>query len=242
MNWFGKISNNIESTMRLDNVLLHDHKQKCRCGNVVDLNEIADREIGSKLGIALKNIEEKLHWEKEWNSVSKKAIAGKILIDKFFEKQVKLWAQYQKNEVDWSSRAVSYSADAICPKCQTNLGKLTVTLTVVNAPEVIDLTKKQLIGLEASKEMLAYASKRMNFRNVEQLKAWRDNADAEQAKAVLEKAIADLNGLDISYEVSRITGKLASQIKEIDVEIRGRKVEWVNAVEKIVKERIRIIT
>jgi len=240
MNWNGKISNHIAAQMRLNDALLPDAKQKCRCENIVDMNDVADREIGSKLSVALKNIADKLAWTKEWNSIIEKALKKDISLDKFLEKQLRLWARY--NEKDWGARDISYSADAICQKCQTSMGKLTVTLRIIDAPEAMDITKNQLIDLQTSNEMMAYTSKRMNFANIEELKLWLDYEDAERAKGLLKKTIAEFDGLRLPYEVSRITQKLMDLIGEIDASIHERKIEWINAVEKVVKERVVIIT
>jgi len=240
MKWIGKISNHIEATIRLNNALLSDSKFTCRCGAVVDMNEVGDREIGSKLSLALKNIEDKIQWTKEWNANIEKALKKDISLDKFLEKQLRLWTRYE--EKDWGGRDVSYSADAICSKCQTNLGRLAVTLRIVDAPEPMDITKNQFMDLEASPEMLAYTSKRMNFTSVEELKQWRNYDDAEQAKVILRKTITELGELRLPYETSRITGKLTDLINEIDTAIHQRKIEFLDAVEKVVKERLVIIT
>jgi hypothetical protein len=240
MRWLGKISPNVEATMRLNDAHLPDPKRECRCGNILSMNDIADREIGSKLGIALQNIEAQLAWTKEWNANIEKALKKDISLDKFFTKQLRLWSQYEAK--DWGAKDVSYSADAICQKCQTNLGKLTVILRIVDAPEAMDVTRSQLIDLETSNEMIAYTSKRMNFANIEELKQWLDYDDAERAKALLKKTIAEFNGLRLPYEVSRITQKLSALIDEIDTAIHERKIEWINAVEKVVRERVVIIT
>ena len=240
MRWIGKISNNTEATMRLNDAHLPDPKKECRCGNIVDLNEVADREIGSKLGIALKNIEDKLAWTREWNANIEKALKKEVSLDKFFEKQLRLWARYEQK--DWGARDISYSADAICTKCQTNLGRLTVTLRIIDAPEAMDVTKPQLIDLPCSPEMIAYISKRMRFGSVEELKQWRDYDDAEQAKSILRKTISELAELQLPYETSRITNKLTDLINEVDTAIHERKIEFVDAVEKVVRERVVIIT
>jgi len=238
--WIGKISPNIEATMRLNDTHLPDPKRACRCGNIVDMNDVADREVGGKLSLALKNIEDKLAWDRAWNANIEKALKKSISLDKFFEKQIRLWAQYEVK--DWGARDVSFSADAVCSKCQTPLGSLTVTLRIIDAPEAMDVTKNDLINLEASTEMLAYVSKRMNFTSVEELKRWRNYDDAEQAKAILRKTITELGELRLPYETSRITGKLMELINEVDTAIHERKIEWLNAVEKVVRERVVIIT
>jgi len=238
MRWIGKISPNIKATMRLNDALLSDGKKTCRCGALIDLSQIAEENLGLKLGIALKNIEDRIQWTKRWNANIEEALKKKILLDKFLNKQLRLWAQYE--EKDWEATEASYSTNAVCSRCQTSLGELVVMLTV-NAPEALDLTKNQLIDLPCSPEMLAYVSKRLGFASIEQLKEWRDNADAEQAKAILRKTITELDDVNLSYETSRITGTLTTQIEEIDNEIRGRCVEFVDAVERVLKERMVII-
>ena len=240
MKWIGKISLNIEATMRLNEAFMPDPKRECRCGNIVDMNDVADREVGGKLSVALKNMDDKLAWDREWNANIEKALKKDVSLDKFYEKHLRLWSRYEQK--DWGARDISYSADAICPKCQTNLGKLTVSLRIVNAPEAMDITKIQLMNLKASPEMMAYISKRMNFGSVEQLKEWLTYDDAEQAKAILWKTIIELAELRLPYETSRITGKLTDLINEVDTEIHKRKIEWIDAVEKVVKERLVIIT
>ena len=239
MKWIGKISPNIEATMKLNDAHLPDPKRPCRCGNIVDMSKVADREIGLKLGIAVKNIEDQLAWTREWNANIQKALKKDIKLDKFFEKHIRQWARYEAK--DWGARDVSFSVDAICPKCQTNIGRLTLTLTVVDAPVAMDIAKTQLIDLEASPEITAHISKRMNFASVEELKDWLDYSEAERAKNILRKTIAELDELRLPYESSRITHKLMESIDELDVEIRKRRVEWIDAVEKVVKERTTII-
>jgi hypothetical protein len=93
MRWIGKINPNVEATMRLNNAHLPDPKKECRCGNIVDMNEVAEHEIGLKLGIALKNIDEKIAWTKEWNANIQKALKKDVLLDRFFEKHLKLWSR-----------------------------------------------------------------------------------------------------------------------------------------------------
>ena len=240
--WFGKVANNVEATIRLNNNLLSDPKVKCRCGAFIDLSKIADYECGSKLGIALKFMEEYFRWGKKWNALNEKASVNKILLDKFFEEEIKLWAQYQKNMKDWGSKEVSYTATATCPKCLTTIGQMTVTLRVIGALELTELTKTQLLTLEVSNEMLAYASKRMRFGSIEQLKEWLNSKDAEQAKEILRKTITELSDLELPYETSKITQTLTTLIGEIDKTTHERKIEFVNTVEMIAKERIQIIT
>ena len=240
MRWIGKISPNIEATMRLNEAFMPDPKRECRCGNVVDMNDVADREVSSKLSLALKNMDDKLAWDREWNSLIEKALKGDVPLDKFLEKQIRLWARYEAK--DWGAKDVSYSADAICFKCQTNLGRLTVTLRIIDAPEAMDVTKSQLMDLPCSPEMTAYISKRMNFTSVEELKWWRDYDDAGRAKAILRKTIEELGELQLPYETTRITGKLTDLINEIDTAVHERKIEFVDAVEKVVRERVVIIT
>lgn len=236
--WNGKLGEKIEAMMRLDNALLPDAKRTCRCGAVVDMNDVAELELGTKLGIALKSIDGYLKWLKAWNAIHRKALARKVSLDKLFEKRIRLYARYLNRENEWGSSDVSFSTNAICPKCLTSVGRLTVTLRVVDLPEVLDLTKQQLAELEVSKEILAHASKRMQFNSVEALKAWRDNADAEKAKRVLQEAITQLKELALPYETSKITGTLTSLITDIDKEAHMRKIELVDAVEKIMNERV----
>jgi hypothetical protein len=237
--WIGKLGENVKASIRLNGNLLSKSTKKCRCGELVDLSRIIDEENGLKLTRALQNIEGKLGWGKRWNILSHKVVEGKISLDSFFEEQVKLTKHYRK-EWDLPSE-VSISTDAVCPKCHSSIGQVTTILRRVNEPEIMDFTKQQLTNLEPSKSMLAYASKRMNFGSVEQLEAWLADADAGKAITILEKTIDEINELALSYDASLITADLRRQISHIQEETRRRKVEFVNAVERIVQERTPII-
>ena len=95
--------------------------------------------------------------------------------------------------------------------------------------------------LKASPAMMAYVSKRMNFSSISQMEEWLSDADSGKAKAILRDADEKLRELTLPYEVTRITATLQAQIREIDEEVKRRKIEFVNAIEQIVKERIQII-
>jgi len=239
MKWMGKIGNNVEASIRLDGILLHEPKKQCRCGAIIDISETAETEAGLKLSVALKNVNGKIAWIKKWNALAQKVLAGKVSLDKFFEEQIRLLNQYRERE--WGARNISQHVTITCPKCSTFMGKAEVTLRPVNEPELKEITKKQLAGLKPSRGMMSYASKRMNFGNVEEFEVWLSDKDAKQAKEVLRNAIAELENFNLSYEISLVTSELQSQIVKIDKETERRRMELVNATEKIVKERTHII-
>ena len=138
MKWSGKIGNNVEASLRLDGILISKPTKKCRCGEEIDLSHVADDETGLKLTQALKNMEGKLDWDIRLNILNQKVVAGKISLDGFFKEQMKLLHQY--NEKEWGAKDVSYSANAVCPKCLTFMGKISVMLRLVNEPEIMELT------------------------------------------------------------------------------------------------------
>lgn len=239
MKWFGKIGGDVSAEARLNGILLTVPKKACRCGNVINLSEVADKEIGARLISSLKTLEERAEWYRKWNALMEEALDGIILLDKFYERYVKLIGRHD-TEVQGLKEA-AHSVDVACPRCLTLMGKLSVTLRLINDAPAVELTKNELISLKPSPEMFAYASKRMMFSSVEQLKVWLADEDMQKAKKVLEKAIIELDALALDDKTGKIKGDLQSEIGEIDRESRQRKVDFINAVEKIMKERIQVV-
>jgi len=210
-----------------------------RSGERLDVNTAIEAEVGGRTEPKAKLLIEKAEGVRKWNALKGKVDGGAIYVEEVFEKSRKLLFKYEAEELE--SRESTFYFDLIDPKTLVNEGKIGVTLRLADTNEPFEITKNDLIKLKASPEMMAYVSKRMNFSGVSQVEEWLSDMDTEKAKKLLEKVIVDLRELTLPYEVSRITAALQQQISEIELEVKRRKIEFVNAIERIVEERFQPI-
>lgn len=236
MKWDGLISENVEAIMKFKGARLTTPKILCRCNYGMNANEIVEREKGAHLTQNLKDYEAETGKDRKQGALTRKGLANEITNDGYL-----LETKRYAAKVKPMPREATHYIDVTCPRCQTPLGRLEVTLRPVNnnPPEI--LTKLELANMKTSPEMMAFVSKRMNFGSVAQLEEWLSDADSEKGKAILRDADAKLRELQLPYEVTRITAALQAQIIEIDTEVKRRKVEFVNAIEKVVDERVTVI-
>jgi ribosomal protein S4 len=239
MNWEGEIGGVVDGKIRVNGAHMTKPKIKCRCGNDISVRKTADHELGSKLTLSLKELTDMAGWYKKWNSLMQEALDGKINLDKFYERYVKLIGRFD-TEVQ-APREATHSAPFVCGRCQTPQGTISVALRLIDDAPALELTKDDLMKLKPSPEFFAYLSKRMAFSSVEQLKNWLDDKDMTRAKGVLQKAISELGELALDYDTSSIVGAIQSQIEGINGEARRRKIELLDAAEKVTRERVLIL-
>jgi hypothetical protein len=241
MNYFKKpFGPDVVVEVRKNGALMTVPNLESRCGEKLDVNAAIEAEAGGKMAPRAKLLIEKAEGVKKWNALKDAVDDDKIFLEDVFKKSTKLL--FKPDAEARGAREFAFSFDLVCPKCLVMEGKIGVALRLADAVEPFEITKADLMRLKASPEMMAYASKRMNFSGVAQMEEYLSDMDSEKGKAVLQSAIDGLRELKLPYEVTYITATLRSQMSEIDAEVKRRKVEFVNAVERIVEERTQIIT